>query len=111
MVACTFASGVRGADSQPAMITSGSDSVAAKLHYPPKESAAKYETVLTFYCEIDTQGKAHHVRSYWNKGCESFRDTVEKAPKTGRFVPAQVGGKPTPVMVGGTVFFLSKSGS
>lgn len=105
-----FANSVRGADSQPATIPSGGDSVAAKLHYPPKEAAAKNETGVIFYCEVDTQGKAHHVRSYWNKGCENFRNAVEKALKTGRFAPAQVNGKPTPVILGGTIFFFCKSG-
>ncbi len=100
---------VRAADFQSAMIASGGDSVAAKLHYPPKEKDAKKECVVTFYCEVDTEGKAHNVRPYFNKGDDQFKTAVEKALKEGRFIPARVGGKPTPVMIGGMVFFLNKS--
>jgi hypothetical protein len=102
--------GVEAADSQPAMIGSGSESVAAKLHYPAKERDRKQEAAVTFYCEVDTEGKAHTIRPYSNKGDENFRLAVEKALKQGRFTPARVGGRPTPVMIGATVFFLNKSG-
>jgi hypothetical protein len=100
---------VRGADFQPAMIAPGAGSVATKLHYPPKERDAKNASVVTFYCEVDTEGKAHNVRPYVNKGDENFKSAVERALKEGRFIPARVGGKPTPVMIGAMVFFLNKS--
>jgi len=35
-----------------AMIGGGADSVAAKLHYPPKERDSKTEAVVVFFCEV-----------------------------------------------------------
>jgi hypothetical protein len=105
-----LAGSVGAANFQPAMIGSGGDSVSAKLHYPPKAAAAKNETAVTFYCEVDSAGRTNHVRTFWNKGCESFRDAVEKALKTGRFIPAKVDGRPTTVILGGSVFFFNRDG-
>src|SRR6476620_1951141 len=91
---------------RPAVIGGGADSVAAKLHYPPKERDSKTEAVVGFFCEVAANGKAKNIRTYWNKGYNLFGDAVEKALNQGRFVPAMAGGKPTPVLIGATVFFL-----
>jgi outer membrane biosynthesis protein TonB len=93
---------------RPAVIGNGADSVAAKLHYPSKERDSKTEAVVVFFCEVGTDGKAKNVRTYWNQGYNRFGDAVEKALNQGRFTPAMVGGKPTPVLIGGTVFFVAR---
>jgi len=93
---------------RPAVIGGGADSVAAKLHYPPKERDSKTEAVVVFFCEVAANGKAKNIRTYWNKGYNLFGDAVEKALNQGRFVPAMAGGKPTPVLIGATVFFLAR---
>jgi len=92
---------------RPAVIGGGSDSVAAKLHYPPKERDSKTEAVVVFFCEVAANGRAKNVRTYWNEGYNRFGTAVEKALNQGRFIPAMVGGKPTPVLIGATVFFLA----
>jgi Gram-negative bacterial TonB protein C-terminal len=86
---------------RPAVIGSGADSVAAKLHYPPKERDSKTEAVVVFFCEVAANGKAKNIRTYWNQGYNRFGDAVEKALNQGRFIPAIVGGKPTPILIGG----------
>jgi len=93
---------------RPAVIGGGADSVAAKLHYPPKERDSKTEAVVVFFCEVAANGRAKNIRTYWNKGYNLFGDAVERALNQGRFVPAMVGGKPTPVLIGATVFFLAR---
>src|SRR5437764_15170867 len=93
---------------RPAVIGSGADSVAAKLHYPSKERDSKTEAVVVFFCEVAANGKAKNIRTYWNQGYNRFGDAVEKALNQGRFVPAMVGGKQTPVLIGATVFFLTR---
>jgi hypothetical protein len=92
---------------RPAVIGGGADSVAAKLHYPPKERDSKTDAVVVFFCEVAANGKAKNIRTYWNQGYNRFGDAVEKALNQGRFIPAMVGGKPTPVLIGGTVFFVA----
>src|SRR5947207_8419924 len=84
------------------------DSVAAKLHYPPKERDSKTEAVVVFFCEVAANGRAKNVRTYWNKGYNRFGDAVEKALNQGHFVPAMVEGKPLPVLIGATVFFFAR---
>ncbi len=96
---------------RPAMIGGGADSVAAKLHYPPKERDSKTEAVVVFFCEVAANGRAKNVRTYWNKGYNRFGDAVEKALNQGHFVPAMVEGKPLPVLIGATVFFFARGSS
>jgi len=91
---------------RPAVIGSGADSVAAKLHYPPKERDSKTEATVVFFCEVAANGRAKNIRTYWNKGYQDFGNAVEKALNQGHFTPAMVGGKPSTVLIGGTVFFL-----
>jgi hypothetical protein len=91
-----------------AVIGGGPESVAAKLHYPPKERDSKTEAVVVFFCEVAANGRAKNIQTYWNKGYNLFGDAVEKALNQGRFVPAMAGGKPTPVLIGATVFFLAR---
>lgn len=97
----------RGAD-RPAMIGSGPTSVASLLHYPKKESAAKVEAALQFYCEVDANGRADHIAIVCARDKAPFRNAVEKALKNGRFVSANVGGKAVPVMLGCTVLFVNR---
>ena len=100
----------QGHNFQPAMIGQGPQSVASKLHYPDKAKATKAEAATQFYCEVDESGHARHVMVTSEKQAGMFRDVVQKALDQGRFSPAQVGGKPVPVMIGGTVFFVTGNG-
>jgi hypothetical protein len=88
------------------MIGSGGDSFAAQLHYPPKAKAQHQQAAIPFYCEIGTDGKPTHIHTLEYKGKGEFTDTVDHALRKGRFQPAMVDGKPTPVMIGGTVIFV-----
>jgi len=98
-----------GKDFQPAMIGQGPQSVASKLHFPDKARAAKTEGAAQFYCEVDESGRARHVVVFSEKQLTMFREAVQKALDQGRFSPAQVGGKPALVMIGGTVFFMTSN--
>ncbi len=95
------------ADVQPAMIGQGANSVANALHYPPGAKAQKREAAVQFYCEVGMDGKARHVRVIAEEPRGAFRWAVDKAVHLGRFAPAQVNGHATPVMMGGTVLFVT----
>jgi Gram-negative bacterial TonB protein C-terminal len=110
-VLCTavvLASSIAWADSgfHPAMITNGSDSVAAHLHYPKKAKAAKEQAVIPFYCEVKTDGKADHLMLYGPDDKNQFRLALLQALRYGRFQPAMAGGKAVPVILGGTAIFM-----
>ncbi len=94
----------------PATIGQGSDSVAMQLHYPAKERAAQRQGAVKFYCEVSPQGKASHISTLCGKGQARFGTAVDVALRHGRFNPAAVEGKPTAVMLGGTVLFLMANG-
>ena len=91
---------------RPAMITSGGDSVAAHLHYPPKAKAAKVEAAIPFYCEVGADGKPAHIQLYGPTDKMGFRNALLKALGNGRFQPAMSGGKAVPVLLGGTALFM-----
>jgi hypothetical protein len=91
---------------RPAMIMSGSDSVASHLNYPPKAKAAKEEAAIPFYCEVGVDGKPAHLQLYGRKDKAAFRTALLAALTKGRFQPAISGGKPVTVMLGGTAFFM-----
>src|ERR1051325_10289870 len=97
-------------DVQPAMVVQGSDSVAAKLHYPAKAKAEKREAAVQFYCEVGADGRARHKLVLAEESAAPFKGAVEKALAQGRFSPAHAGGKTVPVMLGGTVLFLNAGG-
>jgi len=62
---CAFialSAGAQAAESQPAMIGQGADSVAARLHYPQTAKALKTEGAVQFYCEVGSDGRSRHVR-------------------------------------------------
>ena len=63
---------------RPAVIGSGADSVAAKLHYPPKERDSKTEATVVFFCEVAANGRAKNIRTYWNKG---YQDALRPGRK------------------------------
>ena len=90
----------------PATVGQSPDSIAMQLHYPPKEKAAKTQGAVKFYCEVSPQGKPGHISIINGKGDARFGTAVLYALNHGRFAPATVDGKPTGVMVGGTVLFL-----
>ncbi len=92
------------------MISGGSDSVAAKLHYPEKAKAEKKEAAVQFYCEVESDGHARNTLVVATDSYGPFRRAVEKAIQQGRFSPARLNGKAVPVMIGGTVLFLSANG-
>jgi hypothetical protein len=95
-----------GNGSRPAMITSGGDSVAAHLHYPPKAKAAKVQAAIPFYCEVGTDGKPVHLQLYGPTDKVEIRRALLEALTKGRFQPAMSGGKTVPVMLGGTALFM-----
>jgi len=98
------------AQTEPATIGQGADSVAARLHYPPTAKASKTEGAVQFYCEVGADGRARHVRAIAESSWSALRFAVRNAVQQGRFVPARLNAKPTPVMIGGTVFFLIPKG-
>jgi TonB family protein len=110
LVAVTSARDERQADPRPATIGGESDSVAAELHYPPKERIAGKQAAISFYCEVLPNGKAAHITILEQRGNWAFQDAVEKALRRGRFAPATANGRPAAVMVGGTALFTMKSG-
>ena len=95
-----------GINSRPAMITSGGDSVAAHLHYPPKAKAAKQQAAIPFYCEVGADGKPAHLQLYGPTDKVEMRRALLEALTKGRFQPAMSGGKTVPVMLGGTALFM-----
>jgi outer membrane biosynthesis protein TonB len=112
-VLCTFIAlntGAQAAESQPAMIGQGADSVAAKLHYPSTAKASKTEGAVQFYCEVGADGRTRHLRVIAESSWSALRFAVKNAVQQGRFIPARVGGRPASVMIGGTVFFLMPKG-
>jgi hypothetical protein len=95
---------------RPAMIGQGAGSVASELHYPPKQSAAKKEGAITFYCEVMPDGKPAHVGIVCAEELAAFREAADRAFARGHFVPAAVNGQPVSVSVGGTIMFLMRTG-
>jgi hypothetical protein len=93
-----------------ATIGQGPGSVAMQLHFPPKEKAAKAQGVVKFYCEVAPTGKASHITSYYGPKAGRFGTAVEFALRHGLFTPATLDGKPTTVILGGTVLFLISEG-
>ena len=91
---------------RPAMLASGGDSVAARLHYPPKAKAKKDEAAIPFYCEVGANGKLAFISLFGPEDETEFRVALLKALSTGRFQPAISGGKAVPVLLGGTAFFM-----
>ncbi|MEO5717096.1 MAG: energy transducer TonB [Chthoniobacterales bacterium] len=97
-------------NTHPATIGQGAGSVAMQLHYPPKEKAARSQGVVKFYCEVSPLGKASHITSYYGRKDGRFGTAVEFALRHGLFTPCTLDGKPTAVMLGGTVLFLISDG-
>ena len=95
---------------QPAMIGAGADSIASKLHYPPKERAASQQAAVAFNCEVRTDGKPSQIEIRCDRKLSRFGDAVYVALRVARFVPAQAGGKVVPVTIGGTVLFTIDGG-
>src|ERR1700704_871370 len=91
----------------PAMIGSGQDSVASKLHYPSSAKASKKEAAVQFYGEVGRDGHTRHIRAIAEDPRGPFREAVVKALQQGRFTPARAGGKNVAVIIGGTVLFMS----
>lgn len=92
------------------MIGQGPDSVASRLHYPDSAKKSKTEGAVQFYCEVDSNGRVHHFRAIAESAWSALRFAVKNAVQQGRFMPARVNGRPTSVMMGGTVFFLMPKG-
>src|SRR3954468_448490 len=97
-------------NTQPAMVGQGPGSVAGALHYPKGAKAQKQEAAVQFYCEVGTDGRATHVRILAEDPRGAFRDSVNDAIHKGRFNPARVDGHAVPVLIGGTVLFVSTNG-
>src|ERR1700722_7445401 len=78
---------------RPAMIGNSADSVAAKLHYPPKAKASKKEAAIPFYCEVGGNGKPDQLQLYGARDKNEFRQGLLVALRGGRFQPAMAGGQ------------------
>lgn len=63
---------------RPAMITNGSDSVAAYLHYPKKAKEHKEPAVIPFYCEVKADGKAAHLMLYGPEDKNTLQWTIQR---------------------------------
>jgi len=107
---CATGINLRAQDLQPAMIGQGADSVAVRLHYPDSAKKSKTEGGVQFFCEVGADGRARHIRVIAESAWSALRFTVKNAMEQGRFIPARVNGRPTSVMIGGTVFFLMTNG-
>ena len=75
---------------RPAMITSGGDSVAAHLHYPPKAKAANVQAAIPFYCEVGANGKPAQLQLYGPTDKVEFRRALLEALTKGRFSTGNV---------------------
>lgn len=106
----TPATQAAGGGFKPAIIGGRADSVAAKLHYPPKEIAANHQAAVAFNCEVRTDGKPSQIDIRCDRKFSRFGDAVDVALRAGHFEPAQVGGKPVDVAIGGTILFTIDSG-
>lgn len=95
---------------RPAMIGGGANSIASRLHYPPKERAANHQAAVTFNCEVRTDGRASQISIRCERKLQRFGDMVNTALRAGRFEPARIGGKPVDVAIGGTVLFTIDNG-
>jgi TonB family protein len=108
---CAFiVSHLQAEEAQPAMIGQSAESVAAKLHYPESAKSKQTEGAVQFYCEVGSDGRTRHVRAIAESSWSALRYAVRNAVQQGRFIPARVNGKPTSVIIGGTVFFLMPKG-
>src|SRR5438874_13631134 len=107
---CLFTAATLSAQTAPAMIGQGPGSVASRLHYPDSAKKSKTEGGVQFYCEVGADGRARHIRALAESAWSALRFTVKNAVEQGRFIPARANGRPTPVMIGGTVFFLMSNG-
>ena len=92
------------------MVGQGPDSFAGKLHYPPGAKAGKTEAATLFFCEVQADGHARHIRAIAENQFGPFRAAVKTALEHGRFIPAHVAGKAVPVFLGGTVLFVEARG-
>ena len=110
LVCAIFDSPLALGATHPANVSQGPDSIALQLHYPPKERAAKAQGAVKFYCEVSPEGKPSHISVLNGKGEARFGTAVLYALHHGRFNPATVDGKPTGVMLGGTVLFIMTNG-
>lgn len=95
-----------GGGFEPAMV----GSVASKLHYPPKEVAAKGQAAVAFQCEVRPDGDVSQIYIRCDRSLSRFGAAVDTALRAGHFQPARLGGKPVNVMVGGTVLFTLDGG-
>lgn len=98
------------ASNHPATVSQGAGSVATQLHYPAKDKAAGKQGVVKFFCQVAPDGKPSHISTLNGKDQGRFGSAVEYALYHGRFNPATVDGKPTTVLIGGTVLFLISNG-
>src|SRR2546423_6903969 len=107
---CLFVAATVSGQTTPAMMGQGADSVAARLHYPDSAKKSKTEGAVQFYCEVGSDGRARHIRALAESAWSALRFNVKSALQQGRFTPARINGKPAPVMIGGTVFYLMTKG-
>ena len=107
---CLSCSKLNAGTTHPAIVGTGPDSFAAKLHYPEKAKAARKQAAVFFYCEVGPDGKPGQIQVVEGGGRGNqkgaFTSAVDQALRLGRFRPAMVEGRAVRVIVGGTVLFL-----
>jgi hypothetical protein len=90
---------------QPATVGREEGSLANFIHFPKDSSAVNADSAVQFYCDVSSDGVVETTYAVIGERDE-FKKAVQSALDWGRFTPARVDGKPSPVYLGGTVLFM-----
>jgi TonB family protein len=92
---------------RPALVSTNTDSVAAKLVYPPQAIKANLSGAFFFACDVDRSGRASKFRLYRApQKHQILIRAIESALREGRFEPARQDGQPVGVTINACVMFL-----
>jgi hypothetical protein len=94
---------------QPATVGREEGSFANHVHFPKDPAVAKMDSIVQFYCDISSEGAVETTHAVIGSN-EEFKRAVQSALDWGRFKPASLDGKPTPVYLGGSVLFMHQDG-
>jgi hypothetical protein len=94
----------------PAMVSQEANSLTKYLHFPRDPTTAKLDSAVQFYCDVTADGTVETTQ--WLVGNnDAFKAAVQSALDWGRFTPATVNQKPTPVYLAGTILFFHEEGA
>ncbi len=93
----------------PAIVTQNADSITHYLHFPEDPAAARRNSVVQFYCDVNDEGVVEATYGMVGRD-EAFIAAVQSALDWGHFAPATVDGTPVGVFLGGTVIFTHDKG-